>query len=76
MSSKEKNYKKIMIITIVTSIIVVLGTVSYAFYQTAINGRVLGTMAEWSFTANDHVDSLDLYLGELYLGRRGTYNIT
>ena len=76
MSSKEKNYKKIMIITIVTSIIVVLGTVSYAFYQTAINGRVLGTMAEWSFTANDHVDSLDLYLGELYPGRSGTYNIT
>ena len=76
MTSKEKNYKKIMIITIITSIIVVLGTVSYAFYQTAINGRVLGTMAEWSFTANDHVDSLDLYLGELYPGRSGTYNIT
>ncbi len=37
MSSKEKDYKKIMIITIITSIIVVLGTVSYAFYQTAIN---------------------------------------
>ena len=77
MSSKEKNYKKIMIITIVTSIIVVLGTVSYAFYQTAINGRVLGTMAEWSFNAaNDSIGSLDLYLGELYPGRSGTYNIT
>ena len=76
MSNKEKNYKKIMIITIVTSIIVVLGTVSYAFYQTAINGRVSGTIAKWSFTANNQTDSFDLNLGELYPGKSGTYNIT
>ena len=76
MSSKEKNYKKIMIITIVTSIIVVLGTVSYAFYQTAINGTVSGTIAKWSFTANNKTDSFDLNLGELYPGKSGTYNIT
>ena len=76
MTSKEKNYKKIMIITIVTSIIVVLGTVSYAFYQTAINGRVSGTIAKWSFTANNQTDSFDLNLGELYPGKSGTYNIT
>ena len=76
MTSKEKNYKKIMIITIITSIIVVLGTVSYAFYQTAINGRVLGTIAKWSFTANNQTDSFDLNLGELYPGKSGTYNIT
>ena len=65
-----------MIITIVTSIIVVLGTVSYAFYQTAINGRVSGTIAKWSFTANNQTDSFDLNLGELYPGKSGTYNIT
>ena len=76
MTSKEKNYKKIMIITIITSIIVVLGTVSYAFYQTAINGRVSGTIAKWSFTANNQTDSFDLNLGELYPGKSGTYNIT
>ena len=76
MSSKEKNYKKIMIITIITSIIVVLGTVSYAFYQTAINGTVSGTIAKWSFTANNQTDSFDLNLGELYPGKSGTYNIT
>ena len=76
MSNKEKNYKKIMIITIVTSIIVVLGTVSYAFYQTAINGTVSGTIAKWSFTANNQTDSFDLNLGELYPGKSGTYNIT
>ena len=76
MSSKEKNYKKIMIITIVTSIIVILGTVSYAFYQTTINGRVSGTIAKWSFTANNQTDSFDLNLGELYHGKSGTYNIT
>ena len=76
MSNKEKNYKKIMIITIVTSIIVVLGTVSYAFYQTAINGTVSGTIAKWSFTANNQTDTFDLNLGELYPGKSGTYNIT
>ena len=76
MSSKEKNYKKIMIITIITSIIVVLGTVSYAFYQTTINGTVSGTIAKWSFTANNQTDSFDLNLGELYPGKSGTYNIT
>ena len=76
MSSKEKNYKKIIIITIITSIIVVLGTVSYAFYQTAINGRVSGTIAKWSFTANNQTDSFDLNLGKLYPGKSGTYNIT
>ena len=76
MSSKEKNYKKIMIITIVTSIIVILGTVSYAFYQTAINGTVSGTIAKWSFTANNQTDTFDLNLGELYPGKSGTYNIT
>ena len=73
MSSKEKNYKKIMIITIIASIIVVLGTVSYAFYQTTINGTVSGTIAKWSFTANNQTDSFDL---KLYPGKRGTYNIT
>ena len=76
MSSKEKNYKKIMIITIIISIIVVLGIVSYAFYQTAINGTVSGTIAKWSFTANNQTDSFDLNLGELYPGKSGTYNIT
>ena len=75
MSSKEKNYKKIMIITIIVSIIIVLGTVSYAFYQTAINGIVSGTIAKWSFTANNQTDSFDLNLGELYPGKSGTYNI-
>ena len=76
MSSKEKNYKKIMIITVIISIIVVLGTVSYAFYQTAINGTVSGTIAKWSFTANNKTDTFDLNLGELYPGKSGTYNIT
>ena len=76
MSSKEKNSRRVMIITIITSIIVILGTVSYAFYQTAINGAVSGTIAKWSFTANNQTDSFDLNLGELYPGKSGTYNIT
>ena len=76
MSSKEKSYKRTMIITIVISVIVVIGSVSYAFYQTTINGIINGTIAEWSFKANNQTDSFSLDLGELYPGKNGTYNIT
>ena len=76
MSSKEKSYKRTMIITIVISIIVVIGSVSYAFYQTTINGTINGTIAKWSFKANNQTDSFSLDLGELYPGKNGTYNIT
>ena len=76
MSSKEKNYNVFFIVAIIVSVIVILGTVSYAFYQTAINGTVSGTIAKWSFTANNQTDSFDLNLGKLYPGKSGTYNIT
>ena len=76
MSSKEKSYKRTMIITIVISIIVVIGSVSYAFYQTTINGTINGTVAKWNFKANNQTDSFSLDLGELYPGKNGTYNIT
>ena len=76
MSSKEKSYKRIMIITIVISIIVVIGSVSYAFYQTTINGTINGTVAKWNFKANNQTDSFSLDLGKLYPGKNGTYNIT
>ena len=76
MSSKEKNYNVFFIVAIIVSVIVILGTVSYAFYQTAINGTVSGTIAKWSFTANNQTDTFDLNLGELYPGKSGTYNIT
>ena len=75
MSSKEKNYKRAMIITIVISIIVVIGSVSYAFYQTTINGTINGTVAKWSFKANNQTDSFSLDLGELYPGKSGIYDI-
>ena len=76
MSSKEKSYKRTMIITILISIIVVISSVSYAFYQTTINGTINGTIAKWSFKANNQTDSFSLDLGELYPGKNGTYNIT
>ena len=76
MSSKEKNYNVFFIVAIIVSVIVILGTVTYAFYQSSINGRVSGTIAKWSFTANDQTDSFDLNLGKLYPGKSGTYNIT
>ena len=76
MSSKEKNYNVFFIVAIIVSVIVILGTVTYAFYQSSINGTVSGTIAKWSFTANDQTDSFDLNLGKLYPGKSGTYNIT
>ena len=76
MSSQEKSYKRVSIIVVAITITILLGTVSYAFYQTTINGRVSGTIAKWSFTANNQTDSFDLNLGELYPGKSGTYNIT
>ena len=45
MSSKEKNYNVFFIVAIIVSIAVVLGTVTYAFYQSSINGNVSGTIA-------------------------------
>ena len=63
MSSQEKSYKRVSIIVVAITITILLGTVSYAFYQTTINGRVSGTIAQWSFTANDQTSSFDLNLG-------------
>ena len=65
MSSKEKNYNVFFIVAIIVSVIVILGTVTYAFYQSSINGRVLGTIAKWSFTANDQASNFELDLGDL-----------
>ena len=76
MSSKEKSYKRVSIIVVAITITILLGTVSYAFYQTTINGTVSGTIANWSFTANDQTSSFALDLGDLYPGKKGTYNIT
>ena len=76
MSSKEKNYNVFFIVAIIVSVIVILGTVTYAFYQSSINGTVSGTIAKWSFTANNQTDSFDLNLEKLYPGKSGTYNIT
>ena len=76
MGSKEKSYKRTMIITIVISVMAVIGSVSYAFYQTTINGTINGTIAKWSFKANNQTDSFSLDLGELYPGKDDTYNIT
>ena len=76
MSSKEKSYKRVSIIVVAITITILLGTISYAFYQTTINGTVSGTIAKWSFTANDQTSSFALDLGDLYPGKKGTYNIT
>ena len=76
MGSKEKSYKKTMVIAIAIAVIAIFGSISYAFYQTTINGKINGTIAEWKFTANDQTNSFNINLGELYPGKTGTYNIT
>ena len=76
MSSKEKNYNVFFVVAIIISVIVILGTVTYAFYQSSINGNVSGTIAKWNFTANDQASNFELDLGKLYPGKTETYNIT
>ena len=54
--NKKKNISKnniIFIIMIVFSITVILGTGAYAYYQSTIPGIVNGTIAKWSFKANN-----------------------
>lgn len=60
---------------IVLSISIILGTGAYAYYRSTISGTTSGTIAKWSFKANNQTESFNLDLGSLYPGKSGTYNI-
>ena len=70
------NKNKIIFITMISvSVLLILASGAYAYYQTTISGRIDGTIATWSFKANNQTDSFNIDMGDLYPGKEGTYNI-
>ena len=59
----------------VIAIVILIGTGAYAYYQTNINGTTSGTIAKWSFKANNQTESFNIDLGKMYPGKSGVYNI-
>lgn len=60
MKHRFSKYDKIFIVMMITSIVIIGGTITYAFYQSSIKGTISGTIARWSFTANNKTDSFIL----------------
>lgn len=71
---KSKN-NIIFIVMAVLSISIILGTGAYAYYCSTMSGTISGTIAKWSFTANNQTETFTLDLGDLYPGKTGSYNI-
>ena len=70
------NSNLFLILAVSFSVLVIAGTVTYAFYQSSIKGSASGTIARWDFKANNQVDIFDLDFGEIYPGKvDGPYNI-
>ena len=63
------NSNLFLILTISFSVLIIAGTVTYAFYQSSINGTIRGTIARWDFKANNLTDNIKLDFGELYPGK-------
>ncbi|MBQ4633868.1 MAG: hypothetical protein IJB71_00790 [Bacilli bacterium] len=77
MKNKPKKEKKryLYIIFLALALVILLGTGAYAYYQTTISGTITGTVARWSFTANNQTSTFNLDFGSLYPGKTGTYNL-
>lgn len=75
MKNKTNKYDKLFMILMITSIVIISGTITYAFYQSSIKGVMSGSIAKWSFTANNQTDSFNLDLGAGYPGKEAIYNL-
>ena len=77
MKNKQKRTKNsyLYIIFLALAFIILLGTGAYAYYQTTISGTITGTVARWSFTANNQTSTFNIDFGSLYPGKTGTYNL-
>ena len=77
MKNKQKRTKNsyLYIIFLALAFIILLGTGAYAYYQTTISGTITGTVARWSFKANNQTSTFNLDFGSLYPGKTGTYNL-
>ena len=69
------NSNLFLILTISFSVLIIAGTVTYAFYQSSINGIINGTIARWDFKANNLTDNISLDFGELYPGKNGSVDL-
>ena len=69
------NSNLFLILAISFSVLVIGGTVTYAFYQSSINGTISGTIARWDFKANNLTDNISLDFGELYPGKAGSVDL-
>ena len=49
--------------------LIILGTGTYAYYRSTMTGRTSGTIAKWSFTANNQVSNISLNYDGLYPGK-------
>ena len=73
MNKKQTNI--LFIFMVVIAIVILIGTGAYAYYRTTISGTTSGTIARWSFKANDQIETFNLDLGKIYPGKSGVYNI-
>ena len=74
---KLKNGKKsyLYIIFLALAFIILLGTGAYAYYQTNITGTISGSVAKWSFKANNQTSNFNIDFGSLYPGKYAEYNL-
>ncbi len=75
MKHRLSKYDKIFMVLMITSIVIISGTITYAFYQSSISGTVSWTLARWSFTANNQTDSFNIDLGAGYPGKKDVYDL-
>ena len=69
------NSNLFLVLAISFSVLVIGGSVTYAFYQSSINGNISGTIARWDFKANNLTSNVKLDFGELYPGKTGSVNL-
>ena len=71
----KKRANILFIVMAVTAIVIIIGTGAYAYYRSTMSGTISGTIAKWSFKANNQTETFTLDLGDLYPGKTGSYNI-
>lgn len=79
---KNNNYEKkffysnlFLVLALSFSVLVITGTITYAFYQSSINGTINGTIAKCDFKANNLTDNISLDFGKLYPGKNGSVDL-
>lgn len=77
-NSKDKKIfysNSFLVLASIFSLLIIGGTITYAFYQSSINGTTTGTIAKWDFKANNLTDNIKLDFGKLYPGKSGSVDL-